>query len=219
MNRTQIRCLISAGTTREYFDPVRFVSNPSSGKMGYALAKAAVEIGWKVDLVSGPVTLPEPDHTIVYPVVTGDEMLQCISERFPYCDILIMAAAVCDFRPKVFQEQKVKKQSASWTLEFEPVVDILKTISARKTHQIVVGFAAETENVLEYARCKLIEKNLDWIAANTVGFAGTGFESDHNSITLISRTGEQFSFGPDSKTRIATDIIRRLATQLNPPGQ
>lgn len=207
----EIRCLITAGPTREYFDPVRYVSNPSSGKMGYALAQAAVDMGWKVELVSGPVSLAEPARTIVYPVITGDEMYERVRERFAHCDILLMTAAVCDFKPKDFTERKVKKQNAQWTVEFEPVIDILKTIAATKTHQKIVGFAAETDHVIEYAQKKLLEKNLDWIAANTVGKAGSGFEADNNKITLIAANGDQYTYGPDSKVKIARQMIERLA--------
>ena len=205
-----IRCLITAGPTREYFDPVRYVSNPSSGKMGYALAHAAIDAGWKVDLVSGPVCLPEPERTIVYPVVSGQEMYERVAERFTHCDILIMTAAVCDFRPKDYTSQKVKKNDAAWTVEFEPVIDILKTISATKVHQQVVGFAAETHHVIEYAQRKLKEKHLDWIAANAVGQAGGGFESDHNQITLLGKGGEVVNFGPDTKVSIAKAMIEYL---------
>lgn len=215
MTNHPLRCLISAGATREYFDPVRFISNPSSGKMGYALARAAVKRGWRVDLVSGPVSLPEPEHTIVYPVITGQEMYERIAERFPYCDLLIMTAAVCDFRPCVRHEHKVKKQSATWSVEFEPVIDILKTVATHKTHQLLVGFAAETENVLDYARQKLREKHLDWIAANQVGKSGSGFEADHNTLTLISNTGEQHTYGPAHKEVIAEQMIARLAQALS----
>lgn len=215
MSSHSLRCLISAGPTREYFDPVRYVSNPSSGKMGYALAQAAVKLGWKVDLVSGPVALPEPDHTIVYPVVTGQEMFECIQERFTQCDLFIMTAAVCDFRPKHFEHLKVKKQNLEWTVEFEPVIDILKTISSKKSHQVVVGFAAETDNVLENAQRKLIDKQLDWIAANKVGESGSGFESDHNVITLISKNGNQFNYGPTTKLHIAHQMMEKLSSQFN----
>jgi len=214
MNASPIRCLISAGPTREFFDPVRYVSNPSSGKMGYALAQAAEQRGWKVELVSGPVALQEPPRTIVYPVVTGQEMYECISKRFPHCDILLMCAAVCDFRPRQYLEQKVKKRNAQWTVEFEPVIDILKTVAKEKKHQLVVGFAAETNDVIAYAKQKLEEKNLDWIAANTVGKEGSGFESDNNRITLIGRMGEQFVYGPDSKSRIAENMLERLEQSI-----
>lgn len=213
-NASPIRCLISAGPTREYFDPVRYISNPSSGKMGYALAHAALERGWRVELVSGPVALAEPPRSIVYPVVTGQDMYERVVERFLHCDILLMTAAVCDFRPKHYSEHKVKKGQAQWTIEFEPVIDILKTVAATKTHQCIVGFAAETDNVLDYARKKLREKNLDWIAANTVGKAGTGFEADHNQLTLISRDGASYTYGPDRKEAIAREMLARVAQLL-----
>ncbi|MDP0494838.1 MAG: phosphopantothenoylcysteine decarboxylase, partial [Verrucomicrobiota bacterium JB024] len=158
MNASPIRCLITAGPTREFFDPVRYISNPSSGKMGYALAAAARTAGWQVELISGPVALPAPEGVGVVPVVTGRDMLKAVRERFPACDILIKVAAVCDMRPKHLYPHKVKKDALSLTVEFEPVEDILKTVAAdKRPGQIVVGFAAETQDVEEYARRKLFE--------------------------------------------------------------
>jgi len=207
-----IRCLITAGPTREFFDPVRYMSNPSSGKMGYALAEAARDAGWSVTLVSGPVALPAPEGVELVKVVTGEEMYAAVAERFPECDILIKSAAVCDMRPKAFNRSKVKKDALAMTVEFEPVVDILKTIAVTKTEgQIVVGFAAETENVQEYAEKKLREKNLDWIVANRVGGEGSAFESDQNTVMLIGAHGESLSFGPAPKPEIARELIGQLA--------
>lgn len=208
-----LRCLITAGPTREFFDPVRFITNPSSGKMGFALAEAALASGCTVDLVSGPVSLPEPDGAILYPVVTGAEMLDQVDALFDPSDILIKTAAVCDFRPKNYSPDKEKKTAAGLTVEFEPVADILKTVAARKkTHQTVVGFAAETRDIENYARQKMAEKNLDLIVANRVG-RGPGsnaFESDHNSVLLLGRDGLRKSFGPAPKSEIATVLIAEI---------
>lgn len=211
----QIRCLISAGPTREYLDPVRFLSNPSSGKMGYSLAEAAAAVGWHVELVSGPVCMAPPRDVSVCRVVSADEMLRAIDCRFDTCDILIMAAAVGDWRPKVREPRKLKKGGASLTIQLEPTVDILKTIAARKkAGQIVVGFAAETHDVEEYAREKLKAKNCDYIVANRVGEPGSGFEADENTVTLIARTGKPEELGPMGKREIATRLVARFAKTL-----
>ena len=147
-----LRCLITAGPTREFFDPVRFVSNPSTGKMGFALAKAAKAAGWTVDLVSGPVSLPEPEGVMFYPVVTSEELMRQTDALFGPCDILIMTAAVSDWRPKQTLSQKLKKDGSAMSLEMEPVPDILAAMAAqRKPGQFLVGFAAETENIEEHA--------------------------------------------------------------------
>ncbi len=207
------RCLITAGPTREFFDPVRFITNPSSGKMGYALAGAAVDAGCTVDLVSGPVALPEPDDVILYPVVTGAEMLAQVDALFDPCDILIKTAAVCDFRPKNYSAGKVKKNDVTLTVEFEPVADILKTVAARKTsRQTVVGFAAETTDIENYALRKLAEKNLDLVVANQVG-RGSGnnaFESDSNRVILLGHDGFRREFGPAPKTEIARVLMAAI---------
>ncbi|MGA2053480.1 MAG: phosphopantothenoylcysteine decarboxylase, partial [Opitutales bacterium] len=144
---------MTAGPTREHLDPVRFLSNPSSGKMGYALAAAAAEIGWRVDLVSGPVALPAPSGVTVHRVTSAAEMLAAVEGLFDFCDVLLKTAAVCDFRPKQYTGHKVKKGEAALMVEFEPTVDILKTVAARKRpDQLVVGFAAETQDVENYAK-------------------------------------------------------------------
>lgn len=211
MKASPIRCLITAGPTREFFDPVRYISNPSSGKMGYALAEAARGAGWQVTLISGPVALAAPAGVELIPVVTGEEMFRAVQEHFPQSDILIKSAAVCDMRPKAFNRNKVKKNALSMTVEFEPVVDILRTVAATKTPaQTVVGFAAETDNVETYARKKLAEKNLDWIVANRVGGENSAFEADDNTVQLIGASGRQFSFGPAPKTEIARLLIQAL---------
>lgn len=212
------RCLITAGPTREFIDPVRFLSNPSSGKMGYALAQAAVQRGWTVDLVSGPVALPAPEGVQLHRVVTGQEMYEACSARFDSCDVLIMCAAVMDMRPVRQFREKQKKDAIEWTVAFEPVVDILKTLSALKTHQRLIGFAAETQELETYARRKLEEKKLDWIVANDVSQEGLGFASDQNRVQLFSKTGDTCSLGPASKQALAVHIleIMDLAGTFNP---
>jgi phosphopantothenoylcysteine decarboxylase/phosphopantothenate--cysteine ligase len=211
MKACPIRCLITAGPTREHLDPVRFLSNPSSGKMGYALAVAAAAIGWHVDLVSGPVALPSPTGVQVHPVVSAAEMFTATKKLFNRCDVLLMSAAVSDFRPKKTGVHKVKKGQAALVVEFEPTVDILKTLAkAKKPGQLVVGFAAETRNIEGYARRKLKEKNLDFIIANRVGRAGSGFGADNNTVVLLGADGTRKKFGPTSKMTLAKQLIARL---------
>lgn len=214
MKASPIRCLISAGPTREYFDPVRYVSNPSSGKMGYAIAAAAAEVGWEVSLVSGPVSLTPPEGVELESVVTGDEMYRAIDRRFDHCDILIMTAALIDFRPKKKAEHKVKKFDLEMMIEMEPVVDVLATVSKRKSHQLVVGFAAETNNVENYALSKLENKNADFIVANRIGCADGGFESDSNSVILFDRQGGRQAMGPAPKTDIGRWLVEQFAAAM-----
>ena len=213
----KIRCLISAGPTREFFDPVRFMSNPSTGKMGYALAGAALKMGWQVDLVSGPVSLPAPDGAAIHRVVTGEEMLARIDPLFDACDILIMTAALMDYRPREYSAKKIKKSGQSWVVQLDPVVDILKTVAARKKDQLVVGFAAETENVTARGREKLVRKNADFIVANQVGTPGAGFAADTNFVTLIGHRGFSLDIGPACKHEIADQLIAAFATEIERP--
>ena len=214
-NASSIRCLITAGPTREFIDPVRFISNPSTGKMGFALAEAALEAGWNVDLVAGPVAIEEPDGAILYPVVTAEEMFHQVDALFDACDVLIMTAAVSDFRPVVQHKQKEKKGDASMSIEFERTIDILKTMTERKAQQTVVGFAAETNDVVTYAKKKLSEKDLDFIVANQVGQAGKGFAADSNEVILIAADGSSVNLGPSSKAAIAQELIQLVTPNMS----
>jgi phosphopantothenoylcysteine decarboxylase/phosphopantothenate--cysteine ligase len=214
-NASSIRCLITAGPTREFIDPVRFISNPSTGKMGFALAEAAVDAGWTVDLVAGPVALQEPDGAILYPVVTAEEMYHQVDALFDACDILIMTAAVSDFRPVQKFDRKQKKEEAGLTVEFERTIDILKTVTERKVHQTVVGFAAETNDLETNARKKLESKQLDWIVANEVGAPGAGFAAETNEVLLIGADGSFKKIGPTSKSAIAIELIQRFVENVN----
>jgi phosphopantothenoylcysteine decarboxylase/phosphopantothenate--cysteine ligase len=207
-NASSIRCLITAGPTREFIDPVRYISNPSTGKMGFSIAEAALEAGWNVDLVAGPVALEEPKGAILYPVITAEEMLHQVDALFDACDVLIMTAAVSDFRPVIQHTHKEKKGEAPINIEFERTTDILKTMSERKAHQTVVGFAAETENVVTYANEKLAAKNLDFIVANEVGSSGSGFAADTNEVLLIAADGSSIKLGPSTKSAIAEELIQ-----------
>jgi phosphopantothenoylcysteine synthetase/decarboxylase len=215
-----IRCLITAGPTREFFDPVRFVSNPSTGKMGFAIAAAAKAAGWTVDLVSGPVALPEPAGVMLYPVVTADEMLRQTDALFGPCDVLIMTAAVSDWRPKVMHPQKLKKDGAGLTVEFEPVPDILATLAQRRRpDQLLVGFAAETENVEANALAKLDRKGIDLVAANSVAGPDGAFGSDLNRLILLGRDGFRQALGPATKAVVAQQLIATLAARLAAPAR
>lgn len=202
------RVLISAGPTQEPIDPVRFISNRSSGKMGYAIAEAARDRGAEVVLVTGPSILTPPPGITTVSVTTASEMTDALNRHFPSSTVLIMAAAVADFRPKMQAEQKLKKQGqAEMLLELEATPDILAMLSARRTSQIVVGFAAETEHVVSHAKDKLREKGLDLIIANDVTQAGGGFGSDDNSVIILSAAGEQKVLGLMPKRRLADEIL------------
>ena len=178
--------LITAGPTREKIDPVRYLTNRSSGRMGYALAEAALRRGARVLLVSGPTSLTPPGAVEVTRVESTEEMRDAVLKLLPQASVVIKTAAVSDYRPKATAGQKIKRKG-SMTLELEATPDILKELSLKKGAQIVVGFAAETENVLENARQKLVAKNLDAIAVNDVSREGVGFDSDRNAVTIITR--------------------------------
>ena len=215
MSKTSsLRCLITAGPTQEFIDPVRFISNPSTGKMGFALAKAALKQGWSVDLVSGPVSLQEPDGAILYPVVSAESMYHQVDALFDACDVCIMAAAVSDFAPIEYSEHKVKKDTAKRTLHLAKTIDILKTMGERKQGQFIVGFAAESENLEANAKAKLDSKNCDWVIANQIGEEGTGFASDINAITILKKDGTRETHGPTSKLALAETIIQAIADTL-----
>jgi phosphopantothenoylcysteine synthetase/decarboxylase len=213
MNASSIHCLITAGPTREYLDPVRYFSNGSSGKMGYALAEAAVGRGWEVDLVSGPVSLPVPAGVALHKVVSAEEMLRQTEALFERCDLLIMTAAVADYRPVRMESEKMKKTGGSLNVELEPTVDILRTLASRKGTRLVVGFAAETTKLEDYARRKLEEKNLDWIVANQVGGERSAMEGDENEIILLAKAGDRQEFGPASKREVARFILEHLQVE------
>jgi phosphopantothenoylcysteine synthetase/decarboxylase len=209
--KAPLRCLLTAGPTREHLDPVRFLSNGSSGKMGYALASAAAARGWQVDLVSGPVALSAPTGVQVHRVVSAADMLAACEPLFPSCDVFIAVAAVADYRPRERFAQKQKKQAGVMTLELVPTVDVLKSLIARKNaHQVVVGFAAETNDVENYARRKLLEKQLDWIVANDVSRPDIGMNADDNAVLVIGADGARHTFGPATKAAVAEFILNSV---------
>ena len=203
-----MNCLISAGPTREWIDPVRFLSNPSSGKMGYALARAAVDRGMQVTLVSGPTALKAPAGAEVLFVETAREMQEAMSQRFAKADLIIMSAAVGDHRPETRSKQKQKKEQMRMTLDLVANPDILMELGKQKKNgQTLVGFAAETENLLPNARRKLREKNLDWIVANDVSEKDRGFQSDFNKISLLSKEQNEMDFEYQEKNSLARKIM------------
>ena len=210
-----MRCLITAGPTREHLDPVRFISNGSSGRMGYALAAAALRRGWRVDLVSGPVALAPPPGAALHAVVSAAEMFQACEPRFADCDLFLAVAAVADYCPKVCSPEKLRKGGSGWRLELVPTIDILRTLAARKRPgQVVVGFAAETHDLEARARRKLEEKNLDWIVANDVSQPGLGMNAADNAIILLARGAMPLPFGPAPKSAVAEFILEHVAGEL-----
>jgi len=210
----RVRCLITAGPTREHLDPVRFLSNGSSGRMGYALAAAAVRRGWKVDLVSGPVDLPAPEGAAVHRVVSAAEMFAACARRFAACDLFFAVAAVADYRPKHRVPRKGRKRPGLWRLELVPTIDILQTLAARKRpDQVVVGFAAETHALLASAQRKLAAKRLDWIVANDVSRPGLGMGAARNAVVLLAPGRRARRFGPAPKAAVAEFILRHVAAK------
>ena len=209
--------LITAGPTQENIDPVRYITNHSSGKMGFALAEAAVEAGAKVTLVTGPVHLPTPDRVNRIDVVSARDMLAACEAAMP-CDLLIAAAAVADYRPEVVAQHKLKKDPSTgegMLLQMVRNPDILATLAQRDDRPFSVGFAAETEKLLDYAARKLKDKNLDLIVANDVANPTIGFNSEENAITIIDRDLQQSSLAQTSKGKIARQLIAFIAERLN----
>ncbi|MDP1417908.1 bifunctional phosphopantothenoylcysteine decarboxylase/phosphopantothenate--cysteine ligase CoaBC [Peribacillus simplex] len=203
--------LITAGPTREAIDPVRYVTNHSSGKMGYALAEVAIEMGAEVTLITGPVNLMPPSKASVIPVESAADMYDAVFDQFDSSDVVIMTAAVADYKPKIYHAQKMKKQPGENVIEFERTKDILKELGENKTHQILVGFAAETNNVEEYARGKLVKKNADMIVANNVTVAGAGFGTDTNIVTIYDKDGSATELPKMSKADIAKSILAEVS--------
>ena len=204
------RVLVTAGPTREAIDPVRYITNRSSGKMGYAIAEAAAERGADVTLISGPVSLRTPSGVKRVDIVSSDELCDSVIERFPGCDILVMAAAPADFTPAEFSSEKIKKGGDNLTLNLRATRDILKTIAPLKSNQKVMGFAAETHNVENNAIEKLKRKKLDFIAANDVTAEGAGFGTDTNIITLYGADGFREHSGMVTKREAADWLLDRL---------
>jgi phosphopantothenoylcysteine decarboxylase/phosphopantothenate--cysteine ligase len=200
--------LVTAGPTREKIDPVRYLTNRSSGRMGYAIAEAALRRGARVLLVSGPTALAAPGAAELTQVETAEEMLAAVLKLLPESTVVIKTAAVADFRPKAAAGQKIKRKG-EMKLELEPTGDILAEVARRKTTQIVIGFAAETENVLENGRKKLASKSLDAIVVNDVSREGIGFDSDRNAVTIISHS-EVVEVPETSKWEVAHRVLDQV---------
>jgi phosphopantothenoylcysteine decarboxylase/phosphopantothenate--cysteine ligase len=209
------KLLITAGPNREPLDPVRYLSNRSSGKMGYALARAAIRRGAEVALISGPTELEPPAGARLTSITTAAEMRHAVLEEFSGCTALIMAAAVSDYRPVDFARKKIKRGEGPIELRLEPNPDILKEISARKNGKMLVGFAAETGELVTNAAKKLKDKNLDMIVANNVSEAGAGFDVDTNVATILDRAGTVRSLPLMSKDELAEQILDHLLVLKN----
>jgi phosphopantothenoylcysteine decarboxylase/phosphopantothenate--cysteine ligase len=202
--------LLTAGPTQEPLDPVRYISNRSSGKMGYALAEAAAARGAKVTLISGPVHLPAPRGVDLISVRTAAEMREKVFEYLAPATIVIKAAAVADFHLSKVPDQKVKKTAARLSMELDPTPDILAELGRKKGDRVLIGFAAETQNLVQEARRKLEFKNCDMVVGNLVGGTDLGFESDENEVVLVLRTGETIPLSRASKREIADRIFDQV---------
>jgi phosphopantothenoylcysteine decarboxylase/phosphopantothenate--cysteine ligase len=203
--------LITAGPTQEPLDPVRFISNRSSGKMGYAIAQAAEGRGAHVVLISGPVNIPPPPGVELVPVRTAREMRQAVMNHLEKATIIVKSAAVADYHLSEVPRQKLKKTATRLSLELDPTPDILAEVGERKGDRLLIGFAAETQNLVEEARRKLVSKHCDMVVANLVGREGMGFESDINEVEMVTRSGQSVHRGPASKTEIAGHILDQIA--------
>jgi phosphopantothenoylcysteine decarboxylase/phosphopantothenate--cysteine ligase len=213
-----VRFLITAGPTREPIDPVRYISNRSSGKMGYAIAEAALAEGHHVALISGPVNLEAPRDAQLISVLTSDEMFEAVHRHADQCDICVLCAAVADYKPANISSTKIKKRDEKFSLELIPTRDILDSLGRRQDRKFVlVGFAAETDHVEENAARKLREKNCDIIAANDVSGANSGMESDINEVTVLFRNDEKEKISRGPKKIIARELIKifsKFATKM-----
>ncbi|MCY4780944.1 bifunctional phosphopantothenoylcysteine decarboxylase/phosphopantothenate--cysteine ligase CoaBC [Sphingobacterium sp. UT-1RO-CII-1] len=210
------KALVTAGPTYEAIDPVRFIGNHSSGKMGYAIAEQLKRLGATVTLISGPTSLPKPAGVTTIPVLSAQQMFDNCKEYFPEADILVMSAAVADYTPLEVATQKIKKITEDFTIQLKKTNDILAFLGAQKQKkQTVVGFALETNNELENAKNKLIRKNLDFIVLNSMQDQGAGFGSDTNKITIISKNNQESKYQLKSKTEVAKDICRHIIEHQN----
>ncbi len=210
-----VNVLITAGPTREWIDPVRYISNPSTGKMGYALAEAAAKRGANVFLVSGPTALQAPAGTVFKQVETTEQMLDACLEFYPETHVVIGAAAPGDFRPERVKKQKIKKQGAVFELLLYETVDIMKTLGQNKGNRVLVGFAAETENIFENTMSKIKKKNLDFACANQIGLPDRGFGAESNAIGIITPDGACEDIGPAPKYEIAMSILDKVKSVLD----
>jgi len=203
-----VRFLITAGPTREPIDPVRYISNRSSGKMGYAIAEAALEAGHDVVLISGPVNLDPPRGVHVISILTSDEIYGAVHQHVHDCDVLVMCAAVADYKPQDVSATKIKKRDAPLSLELIPTRDVLSSLQNKDRQCLVVGFAAETNDLEANAKKKLQTKHCDIIVANDVSGADSGMESDQNEVTIFFRNGETKKIVRATKKIIARELVK-----------
>ena len=209
------KIVISAGPTLETIDPVRYLSNRSTGKMGYSLAEVAVSLGAEVVLVSGPTNLTPPEGCKIIKTESAAQMYDAIFSEYENADVVIKTAAVADYTPAVTFDQKMKKSEGDLSIPLKRTKDILLSLGQQKTHQILVGFAAETEQVEDYAKGKLVKKNADMIVANDVTKAGAGFGTDTNIVTIYHRNGEVKSLPIMTKKEVAKEILLEVHRLLN----
>jgi phosphopantothenoylcysteine decarboxylase/phosphopantothenate--cysteine ligase len=203
--------LVTAGPTQEALDPIRYISNRSSGKMGYAIAEAAMRRGATVVLISGPVSLEPPANVELVSVRTAQDMRRAVMEHLATASIIVKSAAVADYYVASVPQQKLKKTAARLSLELDPTPDILAEIGEKKGDRLLVGFAAETENLVEEARRKMLSKHCDMLVANLVNREGLGFEADNNEVEIITRGGKTAHAGPAGKRQIAEQILDQVA--------
>lgn len=210
------KVLITAGPTYEAIDPVRFIGNHSSGKMGFEIAKAAANLGAQVTLVTGP-TQENVDHSLieVIPVVSAQDMYNAVHRYYNDTDVAILSAAVADFKPKQVAQQKIKKKDTTLTISLEKTKDILESLGAAKTHQFLVGFALETDNELENAKDKLKRKNLNLIVLNSLNDKGAGFKSSTNKVTFIDNKDQVIEFELKDKAEVARDLCNEILKHIH----
>lgn len=206
-----MRIVVTAGPTREPIDPVRFLSNRSSGKMGYAIAEAAIATGHDVMLISGPVCLRAPAGAHLESINTSDEMFAAVQRAIRACDVLVMCAAVSDYKPEIYSREKIKKKSDALQLNLVPTRDILASIASEPHSFLVVGFAAETGSVAENAQKKMRKKKCDLVVANDVSRADSGMESDENEVIVFFATGESETISRAPKKIIARELVKIIS--------
>ncbi len=209
------KLLISAGPTHEAIDAVRYIGNRSSGKMGYALAEVARDMGAEVTLISGPTALAPLNGIKTVSVVSAQEMYEACNQHYPECDVLIMSAAVADYTPQHVSSEKIKKQEGEFSVQLKRTTDILRELGEKKQDQFMVGFAMETAgNGLDYAKEKLVSKNLDMIVFNSLNEKGAGFQSDSNKVTIIHKDNKLVNFELKPKQEVARDILNEIVSTL-----
>ena len=206
-----MKFVVTAGPTRESLDPVRFISNRSSGKMGYAIAEAAIAAGHRVKLISGPATIAPPAAAEFFAVTTSDEMHEQVQRAVPDCDVLVMCAAISDYKPARFSAQKMEKRKTSFALDLIPTIDILASLPRENRSFLVVGFAAETHDLEMNAQKKLREKNCDMIVANDVSRNDSGMESDENEVTIFFQNGDLKRISRAGKKIIARELVKIIS--------